>query len=68
MEDRGNGGLYESLQVDETQPLAYIVAENDDIRLQGLPVLGALGVVELEAVLHGVLADLEDVGLVHVPE
>lgn len=60
--------MYKSLHLNEAQPLAYIVAENNNVRPQGLPVLGALCVVEFKAVLHSLLANLEDVGLVYVPE
>lgn len=34
------------LEVDKTRPLAYIVAEDNEIRLEEPPALGARGVVK----------------------
>jgi hypothetical protein len=59
---------YHPLEVDEAEPLAYVIAEDDQVRSEKPPALGAGSVVELEPVLAFAGADLEDEGLVHVPE
>lgn len=36
-----------SPHVDETQPLAYVVTQYDNVRLEKLPVLGAICIIKL---------------------
>lgn len=57
-----------SLHVDKAQPLADVVADDNDIRIQQPPVFGAGRVVELEPVALGSQLDREDVRLVNVTE
>jgi hypothetical protein len=59
---------YHVLEVDEAETLAYVVAEDDHVRAEQAPVLGAGRVVELEAVPALAAAHFEYEGLVHVPE
>jgi hypothetical protein len=57
-----------SLHVDKTQSLADVVADDNDVRIQQPPVLGARSVVELEPVALGRDIDRKDVRLVNVAE
>ena len=59
---------YHSGEIDETQSLAYVEADNNEVRLEQAPRLGARCVMEFEAVLALPGAYLKDVGLVHVLE
>jgi hypothetical protein len=59
---------YQSLQVYQTQALAYVVAQHDNVRSQEPPVLWAGGVMKLKPVFGPASADLEDERLVHVPK
>jgi len=56
------------LEVDEAEPLADVVTDDDQVWAEEPPVLGTGSVVEFEAVLTLPGADLEYKGLVHVPE
>lgn len=57
-----------SLHVDETKPLADIVAEDNGIGFQEPPVVRARRIKELKAELLDTHFDLEDEGLVNVAE
>lgn len=59
---------YPSLKIYEAQPLTYIVADDDKVWVQGPPVLGARGVIQLEPVFSSSRTDLEDEWLVNVPK
>ena len=59
---------YHSREIDETQSLAYVKAENDEVWLEQAPGLGTRCVMEFEAVLALPGANLENVRLVHVLE
>jgi hypothetical protein len=61
-------GAYHPLEVDQAEPLAYVIADDDQVRSKELPVLGAAGIVELEAVLAFAGTDLKNEGLVDVSE
>jgi hypothetical protein len=59
---------YHTLQVDETKPLAYVIADDDQVWSEESPALGAGSVVKLKTILSFAGADLKDKGLVQVPE
>ncbi len=61
-------GADHALQVEQTEALAYVIADDDQVGPEEPPALGAGRVVELEAVLALARADLKDKGLVHVSE
>lgn len=59
---------YHPLEVNETEALAYVIADDDQVGPEELPVLRAAGVVKLEAVLSFAGTDLKDEGLVDISE
>lgn len=59
---------YHPLEVDEAEPLAYVIANNDEVWAEEPPVLGARSIVELETILSLASADLENKRLVPVSQ
>jgi hypothetical protein len=59
---------YHPLEVDQAQPLADVVAYDDQVGTEELPVLGTGGVVKPEAVLAFAGTNLKDKGLVHISQ
>lgn len=65
---RRDGDTHNALQIVQSEPVAYVIAEDDQVGPEEPPALGAGSVVKLKTVLSLAGADLKDKGLVHVPE
>ena len=69
---REQGGLEgrtdHSLEVDKAKPLAYVVADHDQVRLEETPALGAGRIVELESIVSLAEAYFKYEGLIDILE
>lgn len=64
----GSISTYHSLEVGQTEPLADIIAEDDQVRPKETPVFWTGSVVEFEPILPAAGADIKDKRLIKVPE
>lgn len=67
-ERKQKGVTNDVLEVDEAQALADVVAQEDEIRPEETPALGARRVVEFQSIAFLPKGDLEDEGLIYVAE
>lgn len=65
-EGKGRRATNKTLEVDEAQALADVVAYEDQVWLQEPPAVGAGCVVELETILSSPEGDFENEGLINV--
>lgn len=62
------GWTRHSLEVDETKPLAYVVADHEEVRLEQAPTLRARRIVELESIVPLTQSYLKYEGLIDISE
>lgn len=68
LKNESAGSTYQSPHVDETEPLADVVAQYDQVRLEQSPVVGTVCIIELQAIWFIRQLNIENEWLINIPE